>query len=107
MEKTITVRQKDKSLSSSRLNAKNFIDKLKTYQSDKELEKIQHYFKPGKGQYGYGDQFIGVKMGQVFTLAKQFEGMPVTEIKKLLESPVHEIRAGAISIMDKEQLLKS
>lgn len=27
--------------------------------------------------------------------------MPVSEIEKLLESPVHEVRAGAVSIMDK------
>jgi 3-methyladenine DNA glycosylase AlkD len=27
--------------------------------------------------------------------------MPIAEIEKLLESPVHEIRAGAVSIMDK------
>jgi 3-methyladenine DNA glycosylase AlkD len=41
-------------------------------------------------------------MGQLFSLAKEFAGMPVTEIEKLLESPIHEIRAGGVSIMDKE-----
>ncbi|MEO6611367.1 MAG: DNA alkylation repair protein [Chitinophagaceae bacterium] len=84
------------------LTAKKFIQQLKALQSDKELEKIQRYFKSGEGQYGAGDQFMGVKMGQLFALAKTFEGMPVAEIEKLLESPVHEVRAGAISIMDKE-----
>ncbi|MGC4100090.1 DNA alkylation repair protein [Ferruginibacter sp.] len=84
------------------LTAKHFIEALKTFQSDVELEKIQRYFKSGEGQYGAGDIFIGVKMGQVFTLAKAFSGMPVSEIEKLLESEIHEARAGAISIMDKE-----
>jgi hypothetical protein len=32
-------------------------------------------------------------------LAKEFVDMPVSEIEKLMESPVHEIRAGAMSIM--------
>jgi len=54
-----------------------------------------------KGDYGYGDKFMGVKMGQLFALAKEFGDLPVTEIEKLLESPVHEVRAGAVSIMDK------
>ncbi len=45
---------------------------------------------------------LGVKMGTLFALAKEFNGMPIAEIEKLLESPIHEIRAGAISIMDKE-----
>ncbi len=83
------------------LTAKEFVEKLKTYQSDEELKKIQRYFKSGEGQYGHGDKFMGVKMGQLFALAKEFGEMPVSEIEKLLESPVHEVRAGAVSIMDK------
>jgi len=39
-------------------------------------------------------------MGQVFALAKEFIEMSPGEIKKLLESPIHEVRAGAVSIMD-------
>lgn len=84
----------------SRLTAKKFIDKLKTYQSDKELEKIKGYFKSGKGEYGENDKFIGVRMGQVFALAKEFMEMLPDEIEKLLENPIHEARTGAVSIMD-------
>ena len=43
---------------------------------------------------------MGVRMGQVFALAKEFIEMPPGEIEKLLESPVHEVRVGAVSIMD-------
>jgi 3-methyladenine DNA glycosylase AlkD len=82
--------------------AKQFIERLMALQSDAELKNIQRYFKSAEGQYGEGDQFIGVKMGNLFKLAIEFNGMPVKEIEKLLESPIHEIRAGAVSIMDKE-----
>ncbi|HEY6503544.1 MAG TPA: DNA alkylation repair protein [Chitinophagaceae bacterium] len=88
------------------INAKQFIEKLKKHQSVEELKKIQRYFKTGKGEYGEGDKFMGVKMGQLFALAKEFSGMPVSEIEKLLESPIHEIRAGGVSIMDKESRTK-
>jgi len=81
--------------------AKNFIERLKKLQSNDELKKIQRYFKSGEGEYGHGDKFMGVKMGSLFALAKEFGEMPITEIEKLLENPVHEVRAGAISIMDK------
>ena len=84
------------------LTANEFMRRLKALQSDTELKKIQRYFKSGEGQYAAGDRFIGVKMGNLFTLAKEFAGMPVGELEKLLESPIHEARAGAISIMDKE-----
>ncbi len=88
-------------ISPNQLKAKVFIERLKSIQSDKEREKIQRYFKSGEGQYGAGDKFIGVKMGQLFKLAAEFAEMPVAEIEKLLESPIHEVRAGAVSIMDK------
>jgi 3-methyladenine DNA glycosylase AlkD len=39
-------------------------------------------------------------MGQVFALAKEFMAMPLGEIEKLLDSPIHEARVGAVSIMD-------
>ncbi|TMI62768.1 MAG: DNA alkylation repair protein [Bacteroidetes bacterium] len=92
---------KNKGNSTKVLTAKYFIERLKAHQSDIELKKIQRYFKSGEGQYGEGDQFMGVKMGTLFALAKEFGEMPIDEIEKLLESQIHEVRAGAVSIMDK------
>jgi 3-methyladenine DNA glycosylase AlkD len=48
------------------------------------------------------DRFVGVRMGDVFALAKEFIGLPLAEVERLLESPIHEARAGALSIMDKQ-----
>ena len=79
-----------------------FVKKLKTFQSAEELQKIQRYFKTGAADYGAGDEFMGVRMGQVFALAKEFITLPPDEIERLLESRIHEIRAGACSIMDKQ-----
>ena len=45
-------------------------------------------------------------MGQVFALAKEFIDMPLAEVEKLLESPIHEVRAGACSIMGKQATSK-
>lgn len=83
------------------LSAKHFIQGLQLLQSNDELKKIQRYFKTGAGDYGEGDIFIGVRMGSLFALAKEFIDMPSKEIEKLLENKIHEVRAGAVSIMDK------
>jgi hypothetical protein len=80
--------------------AENFIKRLKTFQSAEELKKVQGYFKTGAGQYGAGDEFMGVRMGQIFALAKEFVDLPLGEIEKLLESPIHEVRVGGVSVMD-------
>jgi len=82
------------------ITAKQFVKRLEAHRSADELKKIQRYFKSGEGQYGEGDKFIGVRMGQIFALAKEFMDMSLSEIAKLLESPIHEVRVGAVSIMD-------
>ena len=41
-------------------------------------------------------------MGQVFALSEAFKAMPLDEIERLLESPIHEARAGAVKIMAKQ-----
>jgi 3-methyladenine DNA glycosylase AlkD len=84
------------------INAAQFVKRLKAHCSAEELKKIQRYFKSGEGEYGEGDEFIGVRMGQVFELAKEFIEMPLSEIETLLESPIHEARAGGLSIMGKQ-----
>jgi 3-methyladenine DNA glycosylase AlkD len=83
-------------------NAERFVQALVTYRSPEQRDKYRRYFKLDEGQYGEGDVFIGVRMGQVFSLAKEFIDMPPEDIEKLLESPIHEVRAGATSIMDKQ-----
>ena len=81
------------------LTAREFTKRLNALQSDDELRKIQRYFPFKNGKQSKDDYFIGVKMGEIFKLGKEFSDMPVGEIEKLMESPVHEIRAGAMSIM--------
>jgi 3-methyladenine DNA glycosylase AlkD len=87
--------------------AEQFVERLEAHQSNDELEKIQRYFKTGEGEYGADDTFMGVRMRQVFALAKELIETPPAEIETLLDSPIHEVRAGALSIMDKQARRKS
>src|SRR5687767_1108852 len=87
-------------------SAKRFVKRLKALRSPEEAKKLQRYFKTGKGEYGEGDKFIGVRMGHLFALAKEFIDMPPGEIEKLLESSIHEVRAGGCSIMAKQATSK-
>ncbi|WP_308282876.1 DNA alkylation repair protein [Pseudonocardia nigra] len=82
--------------------AQRFVERLEQHRSAEELAKIQRYFRSGEGEYGAGDVFLGVRMGQVFALSAEFVDMPLAEIETLLESPVHEARAGAVKIMAKQ-----
>ena len=81
------------------LTAEKFIERLTCLQSDEELNKHQRYFKFVPDDQDADDYFIGVRMGSIFELSKAHSEMPVNEIEKLMESPVHEVRADALSIM--------
>ncbi len=87
-------------------SADRFVERLEAHRSPEELKKYHRYFKFDEDQPDAGDQFMGVRMGQVFELAKEFIAMPPDQIEKLLESPVHEIRAGGCSIMSKQATSK-
>ena len=81
-------------------NAEQFVERLQSFLSPEDLEKYKRKLKAAKSQKEDVDLSMGVRMGQVFALAKEFMDLPPTEIEKLLESQVHDIRAGAVSIMD-------
>ena len=85
---------------STAINAEQFLERLQAQASPTEAANYQRHFQTQAGGYGEGDRFLGVGMGEVFTLAKAFSAMPLGEIEKLLESPLHEARVGAVSIMD-------
>jgi hypothetical protein len=50
-----------------------------------------------KGLQGHD---AGVRMGDIFALAKTYRLMEPSEIRRLLHDPWHEVRVGAVSIMD-------
>ena len=78
------------------MTAVEFIEQLSNFKSDKELDKVEKFFKGDDGK----TKAFGVKFGDVFKTAKAFTDMPLDEIEKLLDSDFYEIRMGAVSIMD-------
>ncbi len=64
--------------------------------------RAQHalrFFKTGKGQYGEGDEFIGITMPALRAICKQHRDLSVQELRTLLQSPIHEHRMAAVVIM--------
>ncbi|KQX07558.1 DNA alkylation repair protein [Leifsonia sp. Root60] len=76
--------------------AAGFTAELEELRDPVELTKTLRYFTAGPDE-----EFIGVRMGSIFTLAKRHLDMPAADLEAMLESPVHEVRVGACSIMGK------
>jgi 3-methyladenine DNA glycosylase AlkD len=76
------------------MSADEFLKRLKSLRSSSVAESHSHLAS------SEDDVILGVRMGQVFALAKEFMDIPLGEVERLLESPIHEARVGAVSIMD-------
>ena len=78
--------------------------KIKTLADKEVAETMQWFFKTGKGDYGEGDIFIGLKVPVQRKLAREFKDLSLAEIKELLSSSIHEERLISLFILiDKYQ----
>ncbi len=73
--------------------------KLKKLGSAKKAKACAWYFKTGKGQYGYGDVFVGVTVPEQRKVAKEYKVLQLKEIEKLLKNKIHECRFTALLIL--------
>jgi len=84
------------------IRSERFLQRLEALASPAAREAIRGRRRPEKGRPGGDDIVVGLRMAQVFGLAREFVDMPTAEIERLLESPIYEVRIGALSIMDKQ-----
>jgi 3-methyladenine DNA glycosylase AlkD len=57
------------------------------------------FFKTGKGEYGEGDRFLGIAVPAVRRVARQYQDLPLSGCRALLESPFNEERLLALLIL--------
>lgn len=81
------------------MTASDVIDELQHYASDTDAVNLQWFFKTGPGEYGEGDQFIGVRVPNIRKVCKEFRQLPLSEVQKLIESPIHEHRMAGLIIL--------
>lgn len=72
---------------------------LLQYASAADAMFLQRFFKTGKGQYGEGDVFMGVRVPNTRKVCKQFRDLPLEEVQKLLDSEVHEHRLAGVILL--------
>ena len=79
------------------MNAAQELLKLK---NDELAQHLMRFFKTGKGQYGEGDKFLGIRAPKTREIAKKYyKTTPLTEIQSMLDNPYHEIRLCALLMM--------
>ena len=87
---------------SSRSTFNEALAALRSHTNNDKAKVLQRFFKTGPGEYGFGDQFLGVTVPQIRCVAKEFQNLSLSNIKELLHSKVHEERLLALIILVKK-----
>jgi 3-methyladenine DNA glycosylase AlkD len=72
---------------------------LKALANKEVAENRAWFFKTAKGEYGFGDVFLGIEVPKLRAVAKEHETLSLTQIKKLSASKYHEERFVALVIL--------
>lgn len=80
--------------------AKEVITYMESLQNEEQRRILMRFFKIGPGEYGEGDEFLGLKVPQtrevVKAVAKDF---PLNEVPELLMNHWHEVRLCGLLIL--------
>lgn len=89
----------DKQYQRNLLTAEQARLELRRHANPEKARVAQGYFKTGPGEYAEGDIFLGMTAAVFRSIAKDFRGMPLAEIGKLICSEVHEDRSMALYLL--------
>jgi 3-methyladenine DNA glycosylase AlkD len=72
---------------------------IQSLASPTQARHLQRFFKTSKGEYGYGDIFLGVTVPQIRKIANEYKDLTLPQIDKLMASKFHEIRFCGLVIL--------
>lgn len=86
--------------------AREIIDYMESLRDEEQRRVLMRFFKTEPGDYGYGDEFLGLKVPQTREVVKKAKDVPLDEIPELLMSKWHEVRlCGLLLLVSKFERL--
>ena len=80
--------------------SKEVVNALKLVATEERRKVNNWFFKTGRGEYGYGDIFLGVTAPEIRRIAKKFsQEISLQELTELIRNPIHEVRLCALIIL--------
>lgn len=81
------------------INLNRIKKELEKKRNKEQAKLLSRFFKTGKGQYGQGDVFWGIKVPVQREIVKMFKDASLKEIQELLDDEIHECRLTGLLIL--------
>ena len=72
---------------------------MESLRNEEQRHVLMGFFKTGPGEYGEGDEFLGLKVPQTREVVRAAKDLPLSEVPVLLMSHWHEVRLCGLLIM--------
>ena len=73
---------------------------MESLRNEEQRRVLMGFFKTGPGEYGEGDEFLGLKVPQTREIVKNvWKEFPLSEVPELLMSKWHEVRLCGLLIL--------
>ena len=81
------------------MTAKEIIRYMESLRNEEQRHVLMGFFNTGPGEYGEGDEFLGLKVPQTREVVRAAKDLPLSEVPVLLMSHWHEVRLCGLLIM--------
>ena len=81
-------------------SAKEIIAYMESLHNEEQRQVLMRFFKTGPGEYGEGDEFLGLKVPQTREVVKCVaHSLPLSEVPELLTNRWHEVRLCGLLVL--------
>ena len=88
------------------MKAEVIITRMEAMRNEAQREVLMGFFKTQPGEYGEGDEFLGLKVPQTRKIVKEVKELPLEEVPTLLMNRWHEVRlCGLLILVEKFEAL--
>jgi len=81
------------------ITRKNLIKALESLANPQKARDLARFFKTGEGEYGEGDEFLGIVVPLQREVAKKYQNLKLEDIQIIIESQYHEFRLTGLLIL--------
>jgi len=80
--------------------AREIIEYMESLRNEQQRRVLMRFFRTGPGEYGEGDEFLGLKVPQTREVVKAvWKDLPLAAVPELLRSRWHEVRLCGLLVL--------